>query len=429
VSARENRIRCELLVIGSGIAGMAAALFAANRGIDTLQVGVTGGINYATGLIDLMGVHPIADGRSWDNPWLAIEDLSKDQPDHPYARLEPLLIRRALKEFIEFLEDAGQPYHCQDNRNIQVITPAGTLKTTYALPLAMANGARALEEQAPSLLVDFAGLKGFSARQVAEMLKERWPRLSCRRIRFPRILDDAYAEHYARALEVPSNREQLAERVRPFLKGMCMVGFPAMLGVYRVGEILADMQRLLDVDVFELPTMPPAATGLRLREAFENHLPAKGVKTLYQQRVLPAACPGEKEFFRFQVGSQDPPLTVEARAVVLASGRFFGQGLKAGRDSVRETVFDLPVEQPEGREHWHRKDFFDPRGHALNQCGLVTDRQFRPTDGKGRPRHAHLYAAGSILAHQDWVRQKCGSGLAIATAMAAVCAYADSRGT
>jgi glycerol-3-phosphate dehydrogenase subunit B len=31
-----------------------------------------------------------------------------------------------------------------------------------------------------------------------------------------------------------------------------------------------------------------------------------------------------------------------------------------------------------------------------------------------------LFAAGSILAHQDWMRMKCGSGLAIATAYAAV---------
>jgi glycerol-3-phosphate dehydrogenase subunit B len=31
-----------------------------------------------------------------------------------------------------------------------------------------------------------------------------------------------------------------------------------------------------------------------------------------------------------------------------------------------------------------------------------------------------LFAIGSILAHQDWIRMKCGSGLAIATAYGAV---------
>jgi glycerol-3-phosphate dehydrogenase subunit B len=41
-------------------------------------------------------------------------------------------------------------------------------------------------------------------------------------------------------------------------------------------------------------------------------------------------------------------------------------------------------------------------------------------DRKGRTASENLYAAGSILAHHDWMRMKCGSGLAIATAYAAV---------
>jgi len=38
----------------------------------------------------------------------------------------------------------------------------------------------------------------------------------------------------------------------------------------------------------------------------------------------------------------------------------------------------------------------------------------------GRPAFKLLFAAGSILAHQDWMRMKCGSGLALATGFAAV---------
>ena len=43
-----------------------------------------------------------------------------------------------------------------------------------------------------------------------------------------------------------------------------------------------------------------------------------------------------------------------------------------------------------------------------------------PSDEQGRCLYPNLFAAGSILAHQDWIRQKCGSGLAIASAYAAV---------
>ncbi|MBW1945451.1 MAG: FAD-binding protein, partial [Deltaproteobacteria bacterium] len=40
-------LKCDLLVIGRGMAGMAAALFAANRGLSTVQVGMTGEIVFA----------------------------------------------------------------------------------------------------------------------------------------------------------------------------------------------------------------------------------------------------------------------------------------------------------------------------------------------------------------------------------------------
>jgi glycerol-3-phosphate dehydrogenase subunit B len=34
--------------------------------------------------------------------------------------------------------------------------------------------------------------------------------------------------------------------------------------------------------------------------------------------------------------------------------------------------------------------------------------------------YENLFAAGAILAHQDWIRSKSGTGLAVATAFGAV---------
>jgi glycerol-3-phosphate dehydrogenase subunit B len=120
--------------------------------------------------------------------------------------------------------------------------------------------------------------------------------------------------------------------------------------------------------------------------------------------------------------------TVHSTAVILASGRFLGRGLHAERKRIRETLFDLPVYQPAERGDWHRAEFFDPRGHRINRSGLEIDDHFRPLDTRGRPAMPNLFAAGSILAHQDWMRQKCGSGLAVATAHAAVTSLLEMRG-
>ncbi|MCX7246605.1 MAG: hypothetical protein NTX31_02855, partial [Burkholderiales bacterium] len=95
-------------------------------------------------------------------------------------------------------------------------------------------------------------------------------------------------------------------------------------------------------------------------------------------------------------------------------------GLTADRQCVRESLLGLPVQQPAAREDWHQRDFLAPAGHAINRAGLKTDDAWRPLAANGKPAWEKLFAIGSILAEQDWMREKCGSGLAIATAWAAV---------
>ena len=419
-------ITCDLMVIGSGMAGMAAALFAARRHIDTVQVGITGEINFASGLFDVMGIHPLEKGVRWDDPWTGIQQLTMDEPRHPYARLPIDQIRQSVDTCLEFLEGAGLPYAIDGQRNSRVVTPAGTIKTTYAVPKSMAAGVAALADQTPTLLVDFSGLKGFSARQIIETLGPRWPGLRCARIDFPGTSGELYAEHAARALETKEIRRQLAAAIAPHRGTARAVGVPAVLGIYRTMDILADLESSLQAPVFEIPTMVPAITGLRLREAFEQRLPQMGIRAFYQQKVLEARVMPDNTF-QFLVGAEAREMKVKARGAILASGRFFGKGLHADRLRIHETIFDLPVSQPKERTLWHHKDLLHPQGHPINRAGLDIDDGFRPVGGDNRPIHRNLHAAGSILAHQDWIRQKCGSGLSIATAFGAVNAFCDGR--
>jgi glycerol-3-phosphate dehydrogenase subunit B len=120
----------------------------------------------------------------------------------------------------------------------------------------------------------------------------------------------------------------------------------------------------------------------------------------------------------------DIDFRITARSAIMCSGRFFGKGLHADRHGIRETIFDLPVVQPKDRAAWHHKDLLHLEGHPINRAGVAVDGQFHPVDSNGQMLYPNLFAAGSILAHQDWKRQKCGSGLAIATAYGAVQACA-----
>lgn len=424
MNSREVDITCDLMIIGTGMAGMAAALFAAERNIKTVQAGQAGQLGFASGLIDVLGVHPTTESRIVDNPWQGISRLRRDQPDHPYSRMEIPEIQTALQTVLTFLEKSGYPHISHAKENMNMITPAGTVKPTYALPHTMAQGPAARAQQKPCLLVDFNGFKGFSGRQIAESLADSWPGLRTARLDFPGLTGELYTERMARALEAPANRRKLVETILPLLGDAGIAAFPAVLGISRTLEVAGDLEQGLGVPVFEIPTMLPAVTGLRLQEKFEHRLREMGIHPFFQHMVCDVSRSADRGWI-FTVGNDAGCLRIAARGAILCSGRFLGRGLYADRHGIRETIFDLPVIQPPSRSQWHHKDLLHPAGHPVNQSGLAVDDSFRPVDNQGRVIRNSLFAAGSILANQDWMRQKCGSGLAIATAYRAVKACSD----
>jgi len=411
----------DLCIIGTGLAGLAATMFAVNRGLSCVQVGQTGEINFSSGLLDLLGVHPVGEKNILSDPWAGIDALVRDIPEHPYARLPKEDIQAAFKELLSFLKETGLTYHRRMNHNSAVLTSLGTLKPTYGVPHTMWNGVAALKKNPAGLILDIRGLKGFSARQIAAALQNDWPDLLTGRISFPGMdhLNEVYPEHMANALILPENREKFARAVRPHLKDAQIIGLPAILGIYRTHEVVSDLEKRIGLPLFEIPTIPPSVPGLRLKEFFERGLRAKGVRYFSQNRVLSARA-GKDRYFELDIGRRTTEDSVKSRGIILASGRFIGGGLYADRLRIKETVFDLPVHQPDNRAGWHRRDMLDPRGHPVNRAGLEIDDTFRPLNSSHQPVYRTLFAAGSILAHNDWKRLKCGAGVAIASAFGAV---------
>jgi glycerol-3-phosphate dehydrogenase subunit B len=412
-----RRITADVAIVGTGLAGFAAAVFCLDRGLRAVQLGHAGALAYTTGYFDLLGYDR---GRAIEDPWAALADLGAKWPGHPLARLPRATVERALHRFTEAITDLGIAYVPPGATNIRALLPTGLAKTTCAIPATMATGAAALASKKRTVILDLVGMVGFSAKEFVTNFAADWPGLTSARIGFPDLDSgaEAYPEVMARALEVRVTRERLAERIRVVVGAAECVGLPAILGVHAPDRVHAAMEGLVGLPIFEIPTMPPAVPGLRLRELLEQAMPARGLTLVSQHKAARA----ELRPDRIDLHHRDNfgEVVIEATTAILATGRFLSGGLAAERTGVRETLFDLPVEQPPARTDWHRDDWFDPRGHAINRAGIVVDDAFRPLDGTGGPVHPRLFAAGAILAGQDWVRQRCGAGLAIATAWAAV---------
>lgn len=416
-----DTIRCELAVIGAGMAGMAATLFAAERGISTVQCGSAGGLTFAGGMLDLLGRDPEDHSRFLSNPWKGIRALGRSEPEHPYRLMGRGIIEESLRLFTAFLSSCGLPYVSEPESNSKTPTAMGTVKPTYFVPRNMWDGVVAMRERKSCLLVGFRGMKEFSAVQMAANLSGQWQGLRAVGIEFPGAenTSELYPEQLARSLEVPGNRAALAKRIRQSLKAEAAVGLPAILGIHRVSEIREEISKMIGVPVFEIPTPLVSVYGLRIREAFEQQLPQKGVRCFFGSKVHRVeAQPGSR--FKLQINQGKQMRFIDAESVVLAGGRFLGGGLKSDRKRIRESLFNLPVVQPDSRMDWHASCFLGRDSHPVNRSGLAVNSHFQPLDGKGQPVFKGLFAAGSILANQDWIREQSGSGISISTAYAAV---------
>ena len=145
------------------------------------------------------------------------------------------------------------------------------------------------------------------------------------------------------------------------------------------------------------------------------------------KKLVLKAVPTSDGGFLLDVGRTEHETEIRADGVLLATGRFLGGGLKSDQERLKESIFNLPVFQPQARSRWHNDRFFEPAGHAVNRAGLETDDLLRPLDADGRPAFEKLFAAGIILAHQDWTRMKCGSGMSVATAYAAIKSFSGLK--
>jgi glycerol-3-phosphate dehydrogenase subunit B len=157
---------------------------------------------------------------------------------------------------------------------------------------------------------------------------------------------------------------------------------------------------------------------MRIFSRFKEWLIQKGVTFLLGHSITKAVLQGKR---CKGIYVSNPPVSNlhSADRYILATGRFIGGGLVADEKKIVEPIFNLPVAQPESREDWFRKSFFDPLSHPVHQAGISTDSLFRPIDEKGEILLENVWIAGSILADHHSVDEKSREGIEIATGYAA----------
>ena len=401
----------DTIVIGAGLAGLTAALRLADLGRRVLVIarGV-GSTHLAPPTIDVLAFTD----EGVESPAQALTEFAAAHPGHPYSRLPAEVIAAGIEWFKARLPALG--YRGGLEENFLLPTALGAAKPSAVVPETMVGG----DLRGGGRFV-FVGLrlKDFYPSYLAENLTHGG-RVEARAIELdPPRGEDGGTLGLARRFEQPAFRDwlvrELANRVEPDER----VGFPAVLGLQKAGEVWRELERRLERPVFEVPTLPPSVPGIRLFEALTVELRRAGGQLLIGQAVIGAETEnGRVEGVVTRAAAR--PTTHRARSFVLASGGLAAGGIRVDSyGEVREAVFDLALAglpAANGRPRF-LPTYLDEQ--PLDRVGVPVDDQLRPTDADGRPRFENLHAAGATLAGAAPWREGSGNGLSLATGYAA----------
>lgn len=358
----------DVLVIGGGIAGIAAALEAAAEGSRTI----------------LLRPGPGATGMTSGGWTGAMSDR----------------VARALSA-------AGLPH---TGTNHVIPHPAGTLCSFDYAPLARA----AAEPTEGTLVCGIAGLPGFHAPGLARL----WGGSAGVSLE-PRTLAAGPATPaagwspvaLAAALERDAGplADSLAGAVRE--SGAIRAIMPAVLGREGAGvrETLADAA---GVPVGEALAGPgaPSLPGWRLDRALLHAAEAAGIQ-IVRARAVAREMDGRRirAVLAHRGGAAEPgetnggPIRFRADAVVLATGKFTGGGIAAG-DVLEEPALDCPVWVEHTGVVFERNEplALTAAARAADQplltAGVHTDDSGRPVNRWGDVVYDNVFVAGSVRA-------------------------------
>jgi glycerol-3-phosphate dehydrogenase subunit B len=408
----------DVVVIGAGLSGLTAAVRLAEGGLRTTLVAQgVGATHLAPASIDVLGYAP----DSVESPERALPAFAAEHPDHPYARV-PL---ESIATSTEWLRDRVPAigYVGSLRENLLVPTAVGVAKPTALVPESMAAGD--LRAGGRFVFVGLRALKDFYPAYLADNLcQHKLPSgavLEARAVQLtePGSEPDVSPLGYARLFEEPGFRAAVATELGPLLQPDEAVGFPSVLGLDGHRAVLRELGDRLERPLFEVPSLPPSVTGIRLYRSLGEVFRRAGGRLVLGPRAIGAETDGGRVTSLVVQGAANRSTLYEARWFVVATGGFASGAIELDSyGEVRETVFGLPVVGvPEVDQPRFLPSYFDD--HPMSRAGLSVDEHLRPLDADGSPVYSNLFAAGAVLGGAEPWREQSGNGLALATGFAA----------
>ena len=408
----------DAVVIGAGLAGLTCALRLAESGRKVAVVAAgAGSLHLGGATIDILGYDP----GVVTSPAAALGPFVREHPEHPYARVYPSL----WAEAIEWLRARCAPLELTGSvdDNLMLPTAAGAPKPSALVPRSLAEGDLRIGGRVA--LVSFSALKDFYPRLAAANLNRAEASstggIEARAIELLGTVGgeaDPGTLRLARAFEEAAFRDEIAARLEGRIEPGERVGFPAVLGLQRSAEVVAELAERLGAAVFEIPTLPPSIPGMRLQALLSRALKGAGGRVVLGAAVVSSTSHNG----RLQAVSTDTGArrsSHEAGHFVVATGGVSAGGVTLDSSwAFQESALDLPLAgvPPPGTERFC-PDVFG--SHPAAPVGVAVDEEWRPLDSDGRVVYDNVRVCGATVAGAEPHREKSGNGISLVTGYAA----------
>lgn len=378
-------MKYDVVIIGGGMAGLMSSIYLNEQGLKTAIVSKGDPVcAISSGCIDLAG------------------NFSDIPENHPYKMAGRDKIEKAFSFFREIMNKEDLPYSGQVYNNRSIYTPIAGKRATCLVPKSMEEAHNA--DKNSIHIISFRGMKdffpGYFSGNSEEKICSEYDGGSKTTVGIAtRFNDPEFRENFMNWLK------------KTEIKGD-YIGIPAVLGTENPMDIIGEMEAVTGKKVFEIPTMPPSIPGLRLFRALRSRAAAGGTD-LFWGHDISDYTQEKQQVTSLIINQPGRPTIIEGRSFILSTGSFVSGGLFAEKESIRETVFNLPVTIPEGEQRLN--DSFFKTGHPLGKAGIKINDNYKPADSQLE----NLFIGGSILENSGIMKYQCGHGLAIVSGLEA----------
>ncbi|MFO7835442.1 MAG: anaerobic glycerol-3-phosphate dehydrogenase subunit GlpB [Candidatus Thorarchaeota archaeon] len=435
---------CDLVVIGGGMAGLVAGSIAAESDFDVvaLRKGQSA-TAYSSGAIDVAGYMPES-CFPFSSPIEGMISLAGTHAFHPYGFLEDVSsavreesnqsnyrIAEAISYLKNRLQKSPAALHGSLNNNFEAITMLGTTKPTCLVQKGMNPGNLMSDSDSCLLFAGFSGHQDFDAEVAARTFVDNQlsGQIPPQKVAHCELSVSPHgSKQNISSIGLARHFDHGGDGLEPMLNeltheaesvGATHIAFPSVLGLKHPHKIRRNMEEATDATVLELLALPPSVPGMRLQRSLDEMFKKSGGSLMIGYECKPKSFE-ESNLRSIEISGPARSLSIETKAIVLATGKFIGGGIAGDKDGLSETVFDIPVvtEKYESASHTPPRELtkrvaVSEEGHALYGCGVPVDSSLKPVGRNGKPVGKNFFCAGSVIAGYRYPTEKSGLGVAL----------------